>query len=143
VDNWNFKQFEKMPDVILKRLGKLLARSQRSMTMPVQTYLNLLASIPKSQGGNRTVGIASSFYRLLMALDNTRVAAFEKENAYCNDSAAAGASALLAAEDRALEAELEAALGNPTFTILWDFAKFFDSVDLGILIEEAVIVGFR
>ena len=72
----------------------------------MQALTNIMASIPKKDGGSRTVAIASTIYRLTMELDNEAVAAFETENAYEHDSAKAGASAVVAAEDRALTAEL-------------------------------------
>lgn len=45
-------------------------------------------------------------YRIMMEADNDEVAEVERENHFANDSAAAGASAVRAAEDRALAAEL-------------------------------------
>ena len=55
-----------------------------------------------------------------MELDNEEVEAYEKENAFHGDSATAGASAVRAAEDRALLAELESNEGKKTVTLLWD-----------------------
>ena len=52
------------------------------------------------------MAIASTIYRLLMELDKGEVAAFEAAQAYEHDSATAGASAVAAAEDRAMKAEL-------------------------------------
>lgn len=61
---------------------------------------------------------------------------------YHRDSAAAGASAAYAAEVRALEAEIEAMQGRETLTILWDFAKLFDTISPAILLKVADAVGF-
>ena len=55
--------------------------------MPLQTHLNMMASIPKKTGGSRTVALFSTFYRLLMALDDERLKKFEMEQAYDKDSA--------------------------------------------------------
>ena len=72
-----------------------------------------------------------------MELDNEEVAEYERINAFRGDSAKAGASAVKAAEDRALLAEFEASEGRQTVTILWDLKKFFDSINIPILVEEA------
>jgi hypothetical protein len=44
--------------------------------------------------------------------------------------------------DRALLAELEASEGRQTVTILWDLKKFFDSINIQILVDEAEKTGF-
>ena len=88
------------------------------------------------------MAIAATIYRLLMELDNEEVAEYERTNAYRGDSATAGASAVRAAEDRALEAELANFEGQQTITLLWDIKKFFDSIDISKLIEEAEATGF-
>ena len=109
---------------------------------PLQALTNIMASIPKKDGGSRTVAIASTIYRLMMELDNDEVAAFEAANAYEYDSATAGASAVAAAEDRALAAELARVEGNHSLSTLWDLKKFFDSIDIPTLIQLAGDFGF-
>ena len=59
-------------------------------------------------------------YRLLMQLDNEPVVDFEHRKAFVNDSAKAGASAIHAAEDRALQAEIAQYKNKKTMNILWD-----------------------
>ena len=73
-----------------------------------------MSSIPKKDGGTRTIAIAATLYRLLMQLDNDEIEAFEKVNAFKNDSAKAGSSAIEAAEDRAWLAELAKLKGKST-----------------------------
>ena len=79
----------------------------------------------------------------MMQLDNEPMEAYERANAYCNDSARAGASALTSAEDRAFHAEIAALNGKHTYTMLWDISKFFDSIKLQTLINEARATGFH
>ena len=88
------------------------------------------------------MAIAATLYRLLMELDNEEVAEYERKNAFHGDSATAGASAVRAAEDRALRAELESIEGKETATFLWDLKQFFDSLDICILVKEAEETGF-
>lgn len=66
-----------------------------------------MATLPKKDGGSRTVAIAATMYRLTMEMDNDDVADFEQKCKYDRDSAATGSSAVEVAERRALEAELE------------------------------------
>ena len=125
IDNWSLKEITLMPDPILESLAGILSDMRDSTVPPLQALVNIMASIPKKDGGSRTVAIASTIYRLLMELDNDQVAAFEAANAYKHDSATAGASAVAAAEDRAMEAELARLSGYCTISILWDLKKFF------------------
>jgi hypothetical protein len=77
-----------------------------------------------------------------MELDNEEIAEYESNNAFHGDSATAGASAVRAAEDRALLAELESIEGKMTITFLWDLKKIFDSINIPMLVEEAERTGF-
>ena len=131
-----------MPDEVLKTLGAILGEVRRSAVPALQMMTNIMATLPKKCGGPRTVAIASTLYRLLMELDNEEVAAYEKLNACHGNSATAGASAVSAAEDRAMAAELETAEGKKIITMLWDIKKFFDSINISVLIEEAKATGF-
>jgi hypothetical protein len=141
-DGWSFRHIQCMPAPVLEDLGAVLWKAKTKMICPIQVYLNLLASLPKKTGDTRTVAIMASFYRLLMELDDQRLVEFEEKNAYKNDSARRGASSVAAAEERALEAEVKALLGQKTCTLLWDFTNLFDSIDVPILIREAKAVGF-
>ena len=107
-----------MPDAALYSLGKILSQMQNSAIPPAQVLTNIMATLPKKDGGTRTVAVAATLYRLLMQLDNEQMEAFEAREAFENDSAKAGASAVDAAEDRALEAEIAAAEGKHTMVLL-------------------------
>lgn len=119
-DGWRFTEISIMPDVVLQELAELLADMQYHATPPLQVMTNIMTMLPKKDGGTRMVAIAATLYRLLMELDNDEVAEFEKPEAFENDSATAGASAVRVAEDRALEAELAELEGSSLLTILWD-----------------------
>ena len=77
-----------------------------------------------------------------MELDNDDIAAFETANAYEHDSATVGASAVAAAEDRALEAEIARLSGKVTLSTLWGLKKFFDSIGIKVLIQLAKDLNF-
>ena len=59
-----------------------------------------------------------------------------------NDFAATGSSAITAAEQRALEAELARNEGKQVMMVLWDLKKFFDSINIEVLFKEAVALNF-
>ena len=77
-----------------------------------------------------------------MQMDSDEVAQFSKDNAFENDSAAAGASAVKAAEDRAMLTELAKVEGKSSAVLLWDLQKFFDSLDVAVLFEAATELNF-
>jgi hypothetical protein len=66
---------------------------------------------------------------------------WELENKQDYDKASVGSSALLAALKRNLSAEIAHWLGKEFATILNDFDKFFDTVDLKTLMTEAIHSG--
>ena len=117
-------------------------RAERASADVILMQLCRMLISAKKVGGTRTIAIAATLYRLLMQLDHEPIAQFEKDKAYINDSAKSGASALSAAEDRALEAELAQIQNKKTIFIRWDIAKFCDSIDIQILISLALECGF-
>ena len=131
-----------MPNIVLAELGKLLSDIQFQAIPPMQAMTHIMAALPKKDGGTRTVAIASTVYRLLMELDNQEVAAFEAAQAFECDSAKAGSSSIVAAEERALETELAKAEGQHVLVVSWDFTKFFDTINVQVLFEEAAKLGF-
>ena len=89
-DNWQLADFARMPDSALEILAELLADIQQDAVPPLQMLTNVMATLPKKDGGTRTVAIASSLYRLLMELDSMEVKEFEAANAFANDSGKKG-----------------------------------------------------
>ena len=126
-----------MPDVILEPLIDLLISIRDIAVPPTQVLSNLMSTLPKKDGGVRTVAIVGTLYRLLMEVGNLSMNEFESKVAFVDDSAKSGASAVLAAEDRAFEAELAAMSGHVTLQMLWDIKKFFDSLGIEVVLQEA------
>ena len=58
-DCWALKEFFLMPDPVLETLGELLADIQFDATPPLQVFSNIMATLPKKDGGVRTVAIAT------------------------------------------------------------------------------------
>ena len=76
-DNWMLAEITLMPDVVLRSLGELLADIQNDAVPPLQALSNIMATLPKKDGGTRTVAIATTIYRLLIQLDNEELETFE------------------------------------------------------------------
>lgn len=107
-----------MPGPALEILGELLSETQHDAIPPLQVLTNLMATLPQKGWVVHTIAIATSFYRLLMELDSHEAKAFEAANAYEKDPARSGASAVHAAEDRALAVELAHSESKLSLTIL-------------------------
>ena len=125
IDNWRLRDIAQMPDVVLTTLAELLSDIRHDAIPPLQVLTNIMATLPKKDGSTRTVAIAASLYRLLVELDKEEVKLFEQQNAFENDSATKGASAVHAAEERALAAELSRLEGFFSLMLLWDLQIFF------------------
>ena len=69
-DLWALKEIALMPDAALYSLGKHLSQMQNSAIPPAQVLTNIMATLPKKDGGARAVAVAATLYRLLMQLDN-------------------------------------------------------------------------
>lgn len=82
VGHWTFSQIFCMPDPVLEDLGNTLWKAKLKMVVPHQTYLNILASLPKKTGDTRTVAIMTTFYMVLMELDDARLQEFEGREGY-------------------------------------------------------------
>ena len=141
-ERWTFNEIILMSDAVLATLGELLTDIRGSAVPPLQMLTNIMEMLPNNCGGTRTVATAATLYRLLMELDKEEVKLFEKQNAFENDSATKGASAVHAAEERALAAELSRLEGFFSLMLLWDLQNFFDSIDVKTLFAEAAEVGF-
>ena len=68
--------------IVLVLFGILIILSQGSAIM----LMNLMASLPKTDGGIMTVAITTTLYRLLMQMDDAKLDNFEKGNAFVNDN---------------------------------------------------------
>ena len=112
------------------------------MRQHLQVLNNVMASIGKSDGGIRTVAIATTLYRMLMQRDSETVPKLSNDKAFRNDSAACGSSAITAAEDRAFSVEIAKLEGVDTIKLLWILKNIFDSIGIPTLIEEARNVGY-
>ena len=102
----------------------------------------VLALLGKKDGSTRTIAIAATFYRLLMAVLKGEVRGWDADVGMEGDSALPGSSPHDAAARRRLLVEAHALVGDAVALVLWDIRKFFDSLDVEVLICRAEAAGF-
>ncbi len=131
-----------MPSCVKSNLAKCVENSQNAIAVPHQSLMNLNSLLGKPGNKCRTISKTPVLtYRMPLRADN-EVRNWELENKQDYDKASVGSSALLAALKRNLSAEIAHWLGKEFATILNDFDKFFDTVDLKTLMTEAIHSGF-
>jgi hypothetical protein len=99
--------------------------------------INLMALLGKPTGGERTIGMTPMFYRVWCRCRN-EVAKWEQEHAAQQDLAKKGSCALQAAVKRLLVAEVAQLLGLHSIAAMWDMEKLFGTIDVSILVQEAL-----
>ena len=104
---------------------------------PVQNLINLNAMLGKPQGGTRTICKTPMLYRIACRSRN-EVAEWEEIDTGDFDTSGKGKSALMAAAYRGLEAEIYSYTEEQVIGVFHDFDKFFDTIDLSILIDKAI-----
>jgi hypothetical protein len=123
-------------------LQRLLVQAERELRWPVSTTQVVMALLPKPGGGERTIGLTSGFYRLYMRIRKPAISKWEDEHAGHWDQAVRGSSALRAAILREVRNDLARWAGMHVATILWDCAKFFDSLEPWLIGPTAIRLGF-
>lgn len=136
IDHWSFTEMADLPDSALSKFGLLLAVIKGTSVPPMQCFLNLMATFPKNTGGTETVAIAAILYRFLTDLEDESLVAYEKDNAFENDSAQQGISAIVSSEDRAFHAKPSKSHDTAAYSMLWDISKLFNSLDMDILFTK-------
>jgi len=122
-----------MSDAIEKPLKK--------MAQPIQNLINLNAILGKPSGGTRTVCKTPMIYRITLRSRNT-VAEWEDLMTGDFDTSGKGKSALIAAAYRGLQAEIYKYTEEQVIGVFHDFEKFFDTIDLEILMQKALEHNF-
>ena len=140
-DLWGLTELKKLPSVLSKKFSKILNKSVIDIASPHQLLLNLNACLGKPNGDSRTITKTPMLYRMVMRA-NDEIRQWELENKEPFDTATIGSSALIAALLRNLKAEIAANLGKFSIAVFNDFEKFFDSLDIKTLLEEALETEF-
>ena len=140
-DNWGKVELVNIPPIVKQPIVYSLNDALQRIALPYQLMLNLNPCLGTPNGESRTITKTPFLYRMLMRA-NTQTRQWEKDNAASFDSCRSGSSALQAALVRNLRAELGFWLGEHVASVFNDFEKFFDSIDIPILLQEAIHCNF-
>ncbi len=124
-----------LPFVSLGGIADAIDAQLKACTVPHQQLLNVNAILGKEEGC-RTISKTPITWRMIGKC-NTSISDWESAEAGSFDWAVKGQSALSAACLRNLVAEVAVILGFITGGLFNDFKKFFDTVDIPKLIENA------
>ena len=107
-----------------------------------QAVLNMMSLLGKKCGGTRTVAVCCSIYRLFVSLIKAPVREWDAAIGMKGDSALRGNRPLIETAKRHARIEAAALVGKKCAFLLWDVAKFSDTVDVRKLIESAIKTNF-
>jgi len=137
-DMWAPSEIRAMPPCAKTHLARCVENSLNAVAVPHQSLINLNSLLGKPGFKCRTISKTPVLtYRMPLRADE-QVRKWELDNHTDYDKASPGSSALMAALKRNLSAEISHWLGKKFATILNDFDKFFDTVDLQTLMVEAI-----
>ena len=94
-----------------------------------------MAMIPKKRG-HRCVATMASGYRMYTSLEEKIDKQWNIDNSHADDSCKPETSCLRAAEERLIEQEILVNTDYQTLVILWDFVKFYDTIQYDVLANE-------
>ena len=140
-DSWGSKELKQIPGCAKDAVATAIDNSLKTLAWPHQQLLSLNACLGKISGDCRTISKTPMIYRMALRADST-VRKWELDNMASFDSALPGASALSAALRRNLKAEVAYWLGALIATVLNDYEKFFDTLNIVELIRESYVNEF-
>ena len=117
-------------DEAVEHLWFLLFASAARLILPLQAFLLLMTALPKKSGGSRLIALMCTFYRLLQCLMKPDLRKWDGAAAGHGDTAKPGASPLMGAVRRLFHAEVARWRGKRAALLLWDVAKFFDTISV-------------
>ena len=68
VDQVAFVDVADAPDQALAELAEIFREAARTMSLPTYSLISAMTTLGKKAGGSRCIAVASSFYRLFMAV---------------------------------------------------------------------------
>ncbi len=134
--------FDALDDVGVDACIDVMMTCEAVGYIPKVVALVLVNMIPKKDGGRRPIGLLPSLYRIWAKVRRGEVRDWERKWARDYFAAGPGKAAETAAWISALRAELAAASGASSATVLWDLLKCFEHGQHCLLAEEAAAVKF-
>ena len=141
-DCTSFRDIAEASNESLSELADIMRTTIRHLALPTQTLCVLCALIGKKLGGTRCIAVCSTFWRLLAAIAKHDVRNWDERIGLPGDSALPGRSPHEETAWRHLQMEQAVLRGKVVIHILWDVAKFFDSIDIPRLIRRCEELEF-
>ena len=120
-DGWRAYEFAMLPHECLKDVVWIINQFIHNGGFPEDLGLNLMAMLPKPQGGSRCVAKTPMWYRLWAGARRQAIKTWECGIVASWDSSAPGRSAIDAGLRRALFSEAASWLGQAHTVVLWFF----------------------
>ena len=141
-DLWEARLIGALPDQVLFFMLVCLRLAQWRGRWPSWFTVLYMAMLPKPDGGTRCVAKSLMQYRMWGCIRKPLRLRWEASEVEEWDLCRPGRSALDAAFERSLDCEVAVRTGQHCGAILWDFEKFFDTVPVDILLNNALAAGF-
>ena len=141
-DNIAMQDLLEASEESLEDLCRIMRSVVHDLAMPASTLMVFISLLAKKLGGTRGIAICTTFYRVLIAMMKDEVRSWDVEVGTEGDSAMPGKSPLDETAWRHLWMEQATLRGKYVVQLLWDVAKFFDSVDIPALIRRAEHLDF-
>ncbi len=140
-DSWGPSEIRALPLECKNHIAFSIQEASQKLAWPHQLLISLNPCLGKPKGDCRTVCKTPMLYRMWCRA-NKSVKEWEQNNTQPYDTATIGSSALTAALCRNLQMEVASLLGFHSAAIFDDYEKFFDTMDVPILIQEAAAVKY-
>ena len=143
MDQWNVPWLKAMSLEAKEGLAAILNMVEGCRAWPTHTMSNTIVLMGKPQGGCRPIALMPMLYRLWTKVRKPQIQQWDKTT--CRgpwDAAIQGSSALRAAILTMFQDELHLLNGGEVASILWDMEKFYDSLDIGRLVDKAREMGY-
>ena len=140
-DIWKPSELRVLPEMIKSLLAHSIESSLKAAAIPHQHLLSLSPLLGKPNKSCRTVCKTPMLYRMPLRADFS-VRHWEHHHTQEYDMAKEGCSALTAALKRNLGAEIAFWNKEHFATILNDFEKYFDTLDISVLMQQGIDTNF-
>ena len=142
VDGFHMRHFNALSDPSLQVLMTLWSVMESTGIIPKQIRVLCVALLEKPTGGWRPIGIFAGYYRIWGRLRRPILQAWEStvQRPYLAASAFAGAADVVWRQ--ALRSESAVCNSQVSCSLLWDLAKFFETICLDKLAARCKHLGF-
>ena len=141
-DGFHIRHFSWLSESNLQCLALLMQLMEISSMLPSHVKVVILHLIPKALPGLRPIGLFGGVYRAWAKIRRPLATAWETANYRPWFAAGRFMGAADTVWRQAVRSEGGVASGLSAVTLLWDFHKYYESIDLGRLLQRCACHGF-